>query len=184
MDLLLVEHFRGAQAAGHFAIAATLAELLGMLAVVTGSILFPRLSAEPDAQVRWHLASRTAIVIGAIITVTGLCSMPLAQPVLVMLFGVEYLPSVAPYLWLVPGVVCISANAILMNYFAAEGMPPVVFVGPLTALVAKLSLGVQLIPTQGAVGAAIACSASYGLMLLVSLGYLAWRRRPELSLES
>ncbi|MDJ0738670.1 MAG: oligosaccharide flippase family protein [Gammaproteobacteria bacterium] len=179
IDLLLVDHYRGAEAAGHFAIAATLAELLGMLAVVTGSILFPRLSSESDAAVRWHLASRTAFWIAVAVGFAGLLSLPLAAPVLVTLFGDQFAASVVPYHWLVPGAVCLSINAILMNYFASEGMPPVVIVGPLIALLTKLALAPVLIADHGVAGAAIAASVSYGGMFLTSLVYLFWTRRAE-----
>jgi O-antigen/teichoic acid export membrane protein len=181
IDILMIEFFSDVEAVGYFAIAATLAELLGMLAVVAGSILFPRLSAERDAQLRWKLARQTAAVIAGVTAMGGVISVPLAGPVLVLLFGEQYVPSVTPYLLLLPGAVFLSTNVILMNYFAAEGMPPVVFVAPLVGFLVKLLLGVQLIPDYGNAGAAVAFSVSYLAMLSTSLCYIVYTRQHRLS---
>jgi O-antigen/teichoic acid export membrane protein len=178
VDVLLLAHFQGDEAAGHYAIAISLGDLLSMLAVVTGNILFPRLSGEKDSGLRWKIASRTAIVIAVVIISLGCASMPVAAPMLSFLYGEEFQVSSSAYILLIPGVICLSINVIFMNFYAAEGMPPVVVIAPLVALFLKLVLGMLLIPSGGIEGAAISASFAYVLVLLVSLGYLAgWRRR-------
>jgi len=184
IDLLLISHLQGAEATGHYAIAASIAELLGMLAVVTGNILFPRLSGEEDPRKRWKLASQTAMVIGTVVVLAGGLSIPLAEPLLDLMYGKQYLPAAAAYSWLVPGVICLAVNTIWMNYFAAEGMPPIVIVAPAVVLLLKLMLGLLLIPMHGIEGAAVAASISYGLMLAMSGVYLVWLRRPVAAVAS
>lgn len=184
VDVLLLAHFQGDEAAGHYAIATTLGDLLSMLAVVTGNILFPRLSGENDSGLRWKIASRTAIVIGVIVVLLGCGSIPVAGPLLSLLYGDEFLASASAYVLLIPGLICLSINVILMNFYAAEGMPRIVVIAPMLALLLKLVLGMILIPSGGLEGAAISASFAYVLLLLVSVGYLAGIRRRALVVAS
>ena len=184
VDVLLLAHFLDDEAAGHYAIAASLGDLLSMLAVVTGNILFPRLAGEKDRGMRWKIASRTAMVIGVIVLSAGCVSIPVAGPLLSLMYGEEFRVSASAYVLLVPGIICLSVNVIFMNFYAAEGMPPIVVIAPVMALILKLVLGLILIPSGGLEGAAISASFAYVLLLLISLGYLAGSRRRTLVVAS
>jgi O-antigen/teichoic acid export membrane protein len=178
IDVLLIAHLLDDTQTGLFAVAYSLGEMLAMIAVVTGSILFPRLVREADRAARWQIASRTALTLGLLVTLAGLVSLPIADEVVTLLFGEVYRPSASAYIYLVPGMICLSVNSILMNYFASEGMPPIVVVGPLLAVFAKLALGFHLIPLYGIGGAALSTSFTYAIVLTVTLVYLVgWRRR-------
>ena len=70
----------------------------------------------------------------------------------------------------------LGANTILMNYFASIGNPPVVVWSPAIAAALNIALNMFLLPRFGIVGASVASSIAYGLMLLMSFAYLAARR--------
>lgn len=177
VDLLLVSHLRDAEAAGHYVVAIGIGDLLAMLPVITGNLLFPTLSGESDPGKRWFLARRSAIAVGLVTAVAGGLSAPLAAPLMGLLYGNDFLAAVPAYYWLLPGVVFLSVNVILMNYFAAEGMPPIMYLSPLAALALKIFLCFLLIPDRGIQGAGLAATAGYGAMLLVSIAYLSLTRR-------
>jgi O-antigen/teichoic acid export membrane protein len=178
VDILLIAHFLDETQTGLYAVASSLGEMLAMIAVVTGNILFPRLVHEKDRAARWQMASRTALTIGMLVTLAGVISLPIAEGLVTLLFGEAYRPGASAYVYLVPGMICLSVNGILMNFYAAEGMPPIVVIAPMLAVVVKLALGVYLIPLHGVDGAALSATITYALVLLVTFTYLVgWRRR-------
>ena len=171
VDLLLVAGMLGASEAGQYAIAARMAEMLLLPATAVGAILFATVSSMHSG--RWAFARR---VVGAatlglppLLMVVAL----VAKPIVRLLFGSAFLPALPPFLWLLPGVYLLSVNVQLMNFFAGTGMPAVTVIGPAAGLLANLALNFWLIPRHGIVGAAVASSLAYGLMLAASLAHLA-----------
>jgi Na+-driven multidrug efflux pump len=59
-----------------------------------------------------------------------------------------------------------------MNYFASTGMPPITVYSPGAAAVLNVLLNLKLIPSLGIVGASVASTVAYGMMLAISLVYL------------
>jgi O-antigen/teichoic acid export membrane protein len=179
LDVLIVKYLAGDQAAGHYSIAASLGEIIGMAPVVLGTLLFPRLAAMSDRAERWMLtkyaAQRTATVMLAVAIVCGVA----ARPLVAVLFGSEFLPAAAPLAILLPGIVALSVNVILMNHFAAEGMPLVTVYSPGIAAVLNVILNLILVPRLGISGSSIASTICYGLMLGMSLLYVY--RRTDLN---
>jgi O-antigen/teichoic acid export membrane protein len=100
----------------------------------------------------------------------------LAEPVIRLLFGAEFLPAVAPFVWLLPGIALLSVNTIFMNYYAAVGMPMFTIWITSAAFVVNVALNVVLQPVYGPTGASVASVGAYGLMLTGSLVYFNWRR--------
>jgi len=96
----------------------------------------------------------------------------LAKPVLGLLYGKEFLPAVPAFIWLLPGIVMLSINTILMNYFAAIGMPPITVYSPMIAVIINIVLNLKLIRSLGIVGASISSVVSYGIMLIASTVYI------------
>jgi O-antigen/teichoic acid export membrane protein len=174
-DILLVSTLRGAVETGYYAIAVGLADLLLMLPTVVGTILFPRLSAIPDLAARWQLVRRVLrVMLPATPVALGLAYLA-AGPLIRIAYGAAFAPSAAAVGWLLPGVGCYAINGVLMNFLASCGMPRVVVVGPLLALVLNVAANLALIPRLGFVGAAIASSLAYALMLAISLAYIRLR---------
>jgi len=171
-DVVLVSYLRGAVETGYYSVAVGLADILLMLPTVIGTILFPKLSAVPDLATRWGLVRRVlvAMVPGTPIAL-GLTYV-LAGPLIRLAYGPAFEPSTAAVAWLLPGIGCFAINSILMNFLAACGMPRVVVLGPLVALVVNVAGNLWLIPRLGFVGASITSSVAYAVMLAISLVYI------------
>jgi O-antigen/teichoic acid export membrane protein len=172
VDLLMVKYMLDAEQAGYYSIAAAMADMVYMLPVVTGTILFPKLSAMTDATTKWQftgrLASRLTLVM---FFVAGFAAL-LAKPMLGLLYGEEFLPAVPAFIWLLPGIVMLSINTILLNYFAAIGMPPITVYSPVIAVIINIILNLKLIPSLGIVGASISSVVAYGIMLIASTVFI------------
>ena len=171
-DILLVKYLRGAGETGYYAIAVGLADILMMLPSVVGTVLFPRLAAAPDVEAKWALARR---VLTFMVPVTPLAlgaTLLVAQPLIRFAYGPAFLPALPAVAWLLPGIGCLAINTVLMNLFASCGMPLVVTLSPLAALVLNVVANLILVPRIGFVGAAASSTAAYALMLAVSIVYL------------
>jgi O-antigen/teichoic acid export membrane protein len=168
-DLLLVNYFRGPTDTGYYSIAVSLADLVYLPPVVIGSMLFPRLAAMKDSTERRALTNASLIVTAGGMLLAVVAAALLSEFGVRLLFGAEFEPAVPAFLWLLPGILTLSIYTILANYFAATGLPIVAVLGPLAGLGADVVLNLVLIPAMGFVGASIASSVAYALMLVMGL---------------
>jgi O-antigen/teichoic acid export membrane protein len=152
-----------------------LADILLMLPMVVGTILFPKLSAAPDLATRWTLVRRVlrvmvpATLVGLVVTHFA------AGPLIRLAYGAAFDPSTAAVFWLLPGIGFYAVNTILMNFLASCGMPLVVVYSPFLALLVNVAANLWLVPSLGFVGAAVSSSLAYGLMLLMSIVHIRFR---------
>ena len=174
-DIVLVTYMRGAAETGYYSIAVGLADILLMLPMVVGTILFPKLSAAPDLAARWRLVRRVLKVMVPATPVGLLATYFAAGPLIRLAYGAAFDPSVAAVGWLLPGIGFYAINSILMNFLASCGMPLVVVFSPFIALLVNVAANLWLVPSMGFVGASVSSSLAYGLMLVMSLIYIRLR---------
>jgi O-antigen/teichoic acid export membrane protein len=180
IDLLMIKYMLDAKQVGYYSIAVSMADLTYMLPVVIGSLLFPKLSALSDGEKKWKLTRKIALGVGVLMLFAVTVSSLLAGVLVRFLFGDAYLPAVPAFIWLMPGIVMLSINVILMNYFASTGMPMVTVYSPALAAGLNIAMNLKLIPSLGIRGASVSSVASYGLMLGCSFVYL-WNKKDERS---
>lgn len=167
-DMLLVNYFLGAAQAGVYSVAVNLADLLMVFPIAVGTMLFPRISAQPtdDGSLTAAACRHTAAGMALLCAGTGI----LAQPLIQLLYGGAFRGATAPFLLLLPGILALSLEAIFMNDLAGRGMPPVVILVPAMGLVLNVALNVAFIPRFGLHAAAASSSLAYATMLAI-----AWR---------
>ena len=169
LDLLMVKYILGSEDSGYYSIAVVMADMIYLLPVVIGTILFPKLSAMSSHREKWKYAKTVAMGVGFILLLlTGLAGL-MAEPAVRLLYGEAFLPAVPAFLWLLPGIVLLSINVIYMNYFASTGMPLVTVYSPGAAAALNMMLNLKLIPALGIVGASISSTLCYGMMLMLSM---------------
>jgi len=176
-DILLIRHYGGAEEVGWYAITSNYADKLLLVPGTLGLVLFPKLASIVSAQGRWDQTRRvlgpfTLVMLALTVVACAAC-----YPIVRYLYGVEYLPAVAAFLFLSPGIVALALSSLYMNHFAASGMPFVVVYGPLSGFAANIVLNVVLIPQMSINGAALASTISYGLVLSIALLYERLRDR-------
>lgn len=170
-DLMMVNCFLGAGEAGVYSIAALIGDVLCMLPGVAGMILFPRVSGMRGGR-SWGFTAGVAWLTAAVMLVACLAAALLAGPFVAFFYGGAFEEAVAALWWLLPGIFGLSVNTIFMNYFAGRGMPPVMVISPLLALILNISLNLYFIPVYGIKGAAFTSSVAYFVALIMSLSYL------------
>jgi O-antigen/teichoic acid export membrane protein len=170
-DLFIIQYMLGTKQTGFYSIAVAVADLMCLLPVVIGTILFPRLSEMINDRDRWFYTRRVAWCVGGIMIIFSIFVALSAESIVKLLYGNAFLPSVPALLWLIPGIFMLSINVIFMNYFASIGMPLVTLYSPGIAALLNIILNVKLIPNLGIVGASISSTVAYGIMLILSVVY-------------
>jgi O-antigen/teichoic acid export membrane protein len=174
-DLLMVSQMIGTDAAGVYSIAVQMADVLYLLPVSIGTVLFPQISSMRSGE--WNFTKRAARV-----TAWGLGSSALAvwfmAPLLIeFAYGSAFRESANALRWLLPGIWALGVNTVFMNYFAGTGMPAITFISPAVALFVNIALNLVLIPTMGVAGASLASTIAYSMMLGSSALYLTFNRK-------
>jgi O-antigen/teichoic acid export membrane protein len=173
VDLLMVKYILGEEQTGYYSIAVSMADMIYMLPMVIGTILFPKLCAMSDRNEKWINARKVFCVTGIVMVIWVSFAALVAGPVVQFLFGTAFAQAVPAFIWLMPAIFALSVNTILMNYFASIGMPPITVYSPMIALALNIILNINIIPLYGIVGAAISSIVSYTLMLCTSLVYIS-----------
>ena len=177
VDLLIVNHCRGAAEAGVYAVASQVANLLTMLPGVIAMLLFPRVASYQDPRgefailVTRHVTFLMLIMCGAV--AAGSFLLPL-------IYGVRFADATIQLLILLPGVCLIGIESVLVQHFTGTGLPVAIPIFWLITLLVSLGLNLALVPVFGARGAAVTSTISYTLIFLLVAVYFCMKtgRRP------
>jgi len=176
--LFLLERWHGLEAAGVYAVAVQVAELLWVLSAAVSVAAYHRLAGDPAAAARLALQ---ALRLG--VALAGAAALPLALAAgvgLPALLGPAYAASVLPLLLLLPGVVVYAgASALSAFHTHTLGRPQWAARVAGLSLALTLALGVLTIPRWGAPGAALASTLAFTVAMGVALhGFLTGPHGP------
>ncbi|PYU96877.1 MAG: hypothetical protein DMG25_00525 [Acidobacteria bacterium] len=177
VDLLMVKHMLGSTETGYYAIAANMADYILLLPTSIALILFPKLTAMGDPSRQWTVAGKVtwgATVI--LLPLIAVCAL-VAHPAIRIAFGKAYLPSVIPFLLLLPGVFCLALETIVAQFLASIGFPLSLVFAWLAVCVLKISLNFWAIPHYGIKGASVASTICYSVMLFLVLWIVNTQRK-------
>ena len=165
-DMFLVAYLAGPAALGFYATAVGLGEKLYMPPSAIGTVLFPRVAgaSSEDARRVTPAAARTTfwltLCLSALLAIA-------AWPLVLALYGSEFLPSVAPLWLLLPGLVSLAVGRVLSADLNGRGLPGSVARANGSMAVVNIALNLWWIPIWGAAGAAAATSVSYTAAVLL-----------------
>jgi O-antigen/teichoic acid export membrane protein len=168
LDMFVVNYFVGVTNVGLYSIAVTGAELLWYIPQAVATILFPKTAATgaEEAKVFTPKVCRNTFLI-TLMAALGLSVV--SKPLLIVIYGEAYAPSLIPLWLLMPGVVALSINKILCGDLAGRGLLQYGAYSSAISLVATVVCDLLLIPRWGIAGAAVASSISYCIATLVVL---------------
>lgn len=170
-NLFLINLLLGEESSGVYSITLQFTDLLYLLPMTLGMILFPKVSEQlRDTGVLTAKVFRFSL---GVISLGVLVLLPLWSPLIGLLYGAEFEGAVLPLMALSPGIVALSLVMILNNDLAGRGLPTVVIIAPLLGLAFNIILHLVLVPSSGLVGSAVSSSASYSLVLFVLYRYFS-----------
>ena len=159
LDIFLVGFFLSPAEVGFYALAGLLAERLWEIPNAIQLILMYRVSANNEnAAVLTNQASRIIAALMALICV-GIALV--SYPLILVVYGTDYLPMVSAFVLLVPGILSLSIGKVLAAYVGGTGRPELSTYSILLALVVTIILDLLLIPLFGINGASLTSSVSY-----------------------
>ena len=157
-DIILIGFFISQTAVGWYYISVIIAEKLLYLTQATSTILLPAASKSDEQYKKTPVFSRVnlfvVILAATIIAILSPWFIPL-------LFTQEYVSSVLPLIFLLPGIASLSVSKILSADFGARGKPQYSMYVSMINFCLNIILNIILIPKIGIVGAAISSSISY-----------------------
>lgn len=176
-DLFLVNVYLGRRDVGWYSVDGAIAAAIMFATQAMASVLFPTLAGVETFEERWRIARKGAAACGLIALVLCAAAALLMRPAVLLLLGPDYLPSVEPLLWLLPGVICYSMCSVVSAAHAASEHTFLMAVP--APLLAALNIGLNMlwIPRWNICGAAAASSVTYTAWLVTSLAYTAYYRR-------
>lgn len=165
INVFLINIILGEGQAGIFSVALQMTDVLYLIPVTLGMILFPTVSADQNDQgvlsakvFRFSLAFMSALCL--LLAIVG-------GPLILLLFGEAFRGAIEPLYWFLPGIVALSLVTILNNDLAARGLPVIVIIAPASGLAVSVVINILFLPTIGIVAASIASSAAFLLMLIM-----------------
>jgi len=168
VDLLMVQYMRGAEQTGYYSVAVNMTDLIYQVPVITAAMIFPKLAALPDDLSRIRYSAKVTRVI--LFLMLGMCLVAslAAGPIIRLLFGAAFAPSVGGFLWLMPGIFFLGIQTVSGQLLGTIGFPIEVVWTWAAACLLNVLLNFWWIPTYGFVGAAAASSVSYfGVFLAI-----------------
>ncbi len=177
VDLLMVHWLLGAKQAGYYSIAVSLADLLYMLPAVAGTILFPKLTQLADDREKWAVTKKATWGITGVMLGLGIVAALLAQPIIRLAFGRDFLPASSAFVVLCGAMALYGPNNCISNYLASTGFPWFSVVVWLIAVLANVGFNLAFIPSYGIAGAAAASLLAYGFVLFAQLSYSSVQTR-------
>jgi O-antigen/teichoic acid export membrane protein len=160
LDSFLVNFFRGAAAVGQYTTGVSTAELLWYVPNAVSGALFPKVSSldEGTANRLTPQACRQTLLV---VCLAAIAFSLVGGWVLVGFYGEAYRPAVAPFLWLLPGMIGVTVAKIISADLSGRGKPQY------AAYTAGITVGLTvifdliLIPVYSISGAGVASSISY-----------------------
>jgi O-antigen/teichoic acid export membrane protein len=170
LDMFIVNFFLGPAGVGIYTVTVRLAELLWYLPNAVGFVIFPKAAASEPEEMNAFTPRVFRITLG--LTALGALGLGvIGRPVINFVFSSAFIGAYMPLLVLLPGVVLLGGSKVLTNEIAGRGYPHYNSLNAALALVVTVVLDLVLIPRYGVLGAALASSTAYALILFTAIGF-------------
>lgn len=174
VDIVMLKGFAPFEEAGFYSGAYRLMEIFSALSGVVFAVAFPRFSNcyvnNPD-KLPEEIYRSTCLLLAfvlPVLIVAGFFQTTLVE----LVYGEAFLPSVKSLAIILPTITVVMLGDVVRTVFLAIGrekqLPPLL----LASMIANVLLNLILIPSIGAVGAAIATLSSEGILTLMSLRFI------------
>ncbi|MBW6459733.1 MAG: flippase [Bacteroidales bacterium] len=163
LDIILLERMRDLHEVGLYSLGVNIAEQLWQIPLAISIILFSRTAntGDPHAMTAKTLSlARASMILAVCLSVIIFFTAP---PLIPLVFGQKFIPSVLLLQVILPGVVLMIIFRILSGQLAGMGKPQLSIYIFAPALALNIGLNYLLIPPHGALGAAIATNISYAV---------------------
>ncbi|MBZ5527514.1 MAG: flippase [Acidobacteriia bacterium] len=182
IDQVMLHNMTGDRVLGPYVIAVQLVELFSTIPGALMSSLFPALSRTAnDAPLFLHYLGTSYRFL--LFVVFGLCATiaPVAAPMILFLYGRDYLPTAALLIVLIWSEVPLFFGTAISHALVAKGLQRYLPAATVVGAVSNIALNLVVIPRYGAIGASWATVVSYSLSGIFM--YLLFQQTRPLTLQ-
>lgn len=163
IDIIIMDIISSPYETGIYSKGVSLAEYLWQVPMVLSTIIFARSSTSKNDKafsIKITQLLRLSLILVCIVSIPLYF---LSEFIIVMLFGKAFTESVIVFNLLLPGIILFTFFSVLNMDLAGKGKPWVSLIAMIPALAINILLNYQLIPKNGAEGAALASTISYSI---------------------
>jgi O-antigen/teichoic acid export membrane protein len=172
LDVFLVSALIDQRAVGLYALSVSLAQVVWLFSNSVATVLLPKVASQQELATQnanlsaqaTRLSFWASLIAGTFLSLLVIIALP-------MIYGEAFRNSIAPLLWLMPGIVAISPAFVLASYIAGIGKPQINLFVALIGVFFTAALDLLLIPEFNIVGAALASSVSYSIIAFLTVLY-------------
>ncbi|MDQ2673347.1 MAG: polysaccharide biosynthesis C-terminal domain-containing protein [Chloroflexota bacterium] len=178
-DVFLLSALLGdPRAIGLYTLGVSLAELTFFVPDAVSTVFFPRVAGMQRESADEKVAAVTRFTV--LITLIATALLIPAATLAVNIVLPDFRESLAPFLVLLPGIICLTVAKVLASYVGGLGIPLRVALASGSALAVNIIANLVLIPPLGIMGAALASLISYTInaTLLLTIASRLSRRPP------
>jgi O-antigen/teichoic acid export membrane protein len=170
LDQLMLSQMVQSSKLGQYSVAASLTALTSPFLAPIGSVLFPRLASGHDAPQAARRLQWVGVIVTAALGALMMAALAaVALPLIPIIFGHRYRPSVDLVWIMAPSGVFLALNQVMGDLLRGRGQPLTVAVAQGVGAALTVAMLVILIPALGATGAAITTTVTYGLTTVIML---------------
>lgn len=168
VDQLILAAMVGDSSLGYYVVAVNIAELLLYVSRSIAIVIFPKIVSRDQDYARevvstvFRLSLLVSLISGVVLALLG-------RPIIVLLYGPDYLPGLSALCLLIPGGFFISLSSILNRFMLGIGRPEFNTLADVAGFIVGFGAYAMLIPRYGILGAAFGSSLSYGVILVVEV---------------
>jgi len=163
VDLYMVNLFKGMTEAGLYSLASSFGDIFFILPSSIVTVIFSKINAEGESK-KESIAKYSRISF-FLVFLMAIGALLFIRPVIGLLFGEAFLPSVQPILLLLPGLIAWSITGILSQYFFSIGYPLKITISWFLVALLNIVLDFIYIPQYGMAAAALSSTVTYVLTL-------------------
>ena len=159
VDNFLLKIFADNVQIGYYSTAVYMAETLWLVPRAVYYVLYSKAVGDrssPEIIERFTRLSLWATII------LGLLSLVVVKPIILLFYGQAFLPSLKPYIILLPGIISFTISLVLAaQIIGGWGRPEILIPGRIGAVILNIILNLFLIPKWGMNGAALVSTITY-----------------------
>lgn len=163
IDVLLVNGYLNAAAAGFYSVALATAERVQTIGEAAGTVLYPHIAAETVEERRARLTPIVARTVLWMTVVLAVALFTVAHWLVVLLYSNQFEPAIRPTEILVLSMIPSAVQRVLSADLSGRGLPILNTYVAAVSLTANVVLNVLLIPRYGTSGAAWSSVVSYSV---------------------
>lgn len=173
LDVIIMEQISTPFETGIYSKGSVLTQYLWQIPMLLGTIVFARSASAKDGRVFSQQVCQLLRLSLLLIAVGSIALTLLSKPIILVLFGSDFLGSAEVLRWLMPGVVLMTIFIVLNMDISGQGRPLFLLRALLPALLINVILNLILIPERGAVGAALSSTISYTIGAILFIWHYA-----------